>query len=160
MDQPSIIHKGIDGYYHPKNEDEVIALVKYAANNMLLIRVRGASHSTAWSIFTDPVGGRPRNTTCERRPPSGPNLNLVLDQMFALDWIDEAKGIVEAEAGIHLGVDPYDAIGVSTLENSLLFQTFQKGWGINDLGGISHQTIGGSWRPDRPADRLSTSSTM
>jgi hypothetical protein len=143
MDHPGIIPKGIDGYYHPKNEDEVIALVKYAAENKLQIRTRGASHSTASSIFTDPVDGKPRNKTLTRTPPAGPNLNLSLDQMIALEWIDEAKGVVEAEAGIHLGKDPYDPIGVSTLDNSLLFQLFEKGWGINDLGGITHQTVAG-----------------
>lgn len=143
MAQADIIPKGADGYYHPKNEDEVIALVKYAAANKLLIRVRGASHSTALSIFTDPVDGKPVNKTLTRRPPVGPNLNLSLDQMIALHWIDEKGGIVEAEAGIHLGEDPYDPIGVSTLGNSLLHQIFEKGWGINDLGGITHQTVSG-----------------
>jgi D-arabinono-1,4-lactone oxidase len=143
MDQSSIIHKGSDGYYHPQDEDEVIALVNYAAANKLLIRVRGASHSTAWSIFTDPVDGEPRNKTLARRPPAGANLDLILDKMIALDWIDETNGIVEAQAGIHLGEDPYDPVGVSTLGNSLLFQLFEKGWGINDLGGITHQTVAG-----------------
>jgi D-arabinono-1,4-lactone oxidase len=143
MDHPGIIPKGTDGYYHPKNEDEVIALVKYAAKNKLQIRTRGASHSTAHSIFTDPVDGKPRNKTLTRTPPAGSNLNLSLDQMIALEWIDEANGIVEAEAGIHLGKDPYDPIALSTLDNSLLFQLFEKGWGINDLGGITHQTVAG-----------------
>jgi hypothetical protein len=138
-----IIARGPDGYFHPSSEDEVIALVRHAAANRLQIRVRGASHSTAWSIFTDPVDGEPPNKTLNRRPPSGPNLDLAMDRMNRLTWIDGANGIVEAEAGIHLGADPYDAIGVATLENSLLFQLFQKGWGINDLGGITHQTISG-----------------
>ncbi|MES2444143.1 MAG: D-arabinono-1,4-lactone oxidase [Pseudomonadota bacterium] len=143
MDEFLVIPKGADGYYHPKNESEVIALVKYAVNSKRQIRVRGASHSTAWSIFTDPVDDKPRNMTLIRRPPAGENLNLSLDQMIALDWIDEANGIVEAEAGIHLGADPYDPLAVATLDNSLLYQLFQKGWGINDLGGITHQTVGG-----------------
>lgn len=138
-----IIARGPDGYFHPSDEDEIIALVKHAAANKLQIRVRGASHSTAWSIFTDPVDGEPPNKTLNRRPPSGPNLDVAMDRMNGLTWIDEAKGVVEAEAGIHLGADPYDPIGVATLENGLLFQLFQKGWGINDLGGITHQTISG-----------------
>jgi D-arabinono-1,4-lactone oxidase len=143
MKQSEIIAKGIDGYYHPKNEDEVIALVKYAASNKLKIRARGASHSTAHSIFTDPIDGKPENRTLIRTPPSGPDLNLAMDRLAALDWTDEAHGIVEAEAGIHLGWDPYDAIGVASLDSSLLHQLFQKGWGINDLGGITHQTVSG-----------------
>lgn len=143
MEQSGIIPKGNDGYYHPKNEEEVIALVKYAATNKLLIRARGASHSTAHSIFTDPVDGKPVNMTLTTTPPAGPNLNLAMDGMIALDWIDKDNGIVEAEAGIHLGVDPYDPIGTSTPENSLLDQLFVQGWGINDLGGITHQTVSG-----------------
>lgn len=143
MTQSGIIPQGNDGYYHPKNEDEVIALVKYAAKNKLQIRARGASHSTAWSIFTDPVGGKPENRTLTRTPPAGPNLNLAMDRMNRLDWIDEANGIVEAEAGIHLGADPYDPIGIASLDNGLLYQIFKKGWALNDLGGITHQTISG-----------------
>lgn len=143
MEPPIIISRGSDGYYHPKREDEIVALVRHAVASNLSIRVRGASHSTAWSIFTDPVGGEPQNRTLARHPPSGPNLDLILDAMIALDWIDEAKGIVEVEPGIHLGQDPYDAVGVSTLQNGLLFQLFEKGWGLNDLGGITHQTVGG-----------------
>src|SRR4051812_43993666 len=38
MDQSGIIAKGPDGYYHPNNEDEIVALVKYAAANKLQIR--------------------------------------------------------------------------------------------------------------------------
>ncbi|HEY1606436.1 MAG TPA: hypothetical protein VGF77_12655 [Allosphingosinicella sp.] len=143
MDRSTIIAKGADGYYHPGNEDDVVALVKFAAANKLLIRVRGASHSTAWSIFTDPVDGVPSNRTLTRRPPAGPNLDLAMDRMTRLIWVDEAKGIVEAEAGIHLGADPYDALGPATLEDSLLYQAFEKGWGLNDLGGITHQTVSG-----------------
>lgn len=143
MDRSEIIPKGNDGYYHPKNEDEVIALVKYAAKNKLQIRARGASHSTAWSIFTDPVDGKPVNRTLTRTPPAGSNLDLAMDRMNRLDWIDEPNGIVEAEAGIHLGADPYDPIGVASLDNGLLYQIFKKGWALNDLGGITHQTISG-----------------
>ncbi|WP_164118124.1 FAD-binding oxidoreductase [Sphingorhabdus sp. Alg239-R122] len=143
MASSHIIARGTDGYYHPENEDDVIALVKYAAENALQVRVRGAGHSVGWSIFTDPVDGRPQNMICETEPPVGPNINIALDQMYALDWIDEAGGIAEAEAGIHLGKVPDDPFGVSTQENSLLYQLYQKGWAINDLGGITHQTISG-----------------
>lgn len=143
MAEAGIIGRGSDGYYHPENEEQVVALVKHAAENKLQIRVRGASHSTAWSIFTDPVGGHPENKTLNRRPPAGRNLDLIMDRMIGIEWIDAQQGIIEAEAGIHLGVDPYDPVGTSTLDNSLLYQLFQQGWGVNDLGGITHQTLGG-----------------
>jgi hypothetical protein len=95
------------------------------------------------SIFTDPVDGKPVNRTLNRRPPAGPNINLAMDRMNDLVWIDESAGTAEAGPGIHLGPDPYDPMGPATLENSLLYQLFQKGWGLNDLGGITHQTVSG-----------------
>ena len=38
---------------------------------------------------------------------------------------------------------PYDAQGIATLENSLLHQAWQKGWAVNDTGGITHQAVAG-----------------
>ncbi|MDJ0277697.1 D-arabinono-1,4-lactone oxidase [Sphingomonas sp. 2R-10] len=143
MYDQSIVPRATDGYHHPASEDDVIALVRHAVAHRLQIRVRGASHSTAWSIFTDPVDGFPANHTLACDPPPGPNLDLVMDRMIDLVWIDEVKGIVEVGAGIHLGPDPYNPIGPSTPENSLLYQIYEKGWAVNDLGGITHQTVSG-----------------
>lgn len=143
MHDLTIVPRDADGYYHPASEEQVTALVRYAAARDLQIRVRGASHSTAWSIFTDPVDGRPQNRTLTCEPPAGSNLDLAMDRMIDLVWIDETRGIVEVGAGIHLGPDPYDPIGPSTPENSMLYQIFQKGWAVNDLGGITHQTVSG-----------------
>lgn len=137
------IARAADGYYHPASEDEVIALVNHARTAGLQIRVRGATHSVAFSIFTDPVDGKPENKTLEFTPPAGPNLNLSLDRMIALHWIDEQLGIVEVEAGCHLGSNPGDPYGKSTLENSFLHQIYLKGWAVDALGGITHQTVSG-----------------
>ncbi len=136
------IRIGNDGFYHPASEADVIALVKHARANGLQIRGRGATHSVAWSIYTDPVDGSPPNRTLQQSPPSG-ELNLAFDQMRALDWTDEANGVIEAEPGINLGWDPQDPFGVSTRQNSLLHQIFEKGWAVNTLGGITHQTLAG-----------------
>ncbi len=133
---------GSDGLYHPANEAEVIALIKYARAEGLQMRARGATHSVAWSIYTDPVENLPPNRTLQQDPPSG-EVNIAFDKMRALDWIDEAGGVIEAEPGINLGWDPQDPFGVSTLENSLLHQIFEKGWAVNTLGGITHQTLAG-----------------
>jgi D-arabinono-1,4-lactone oxidase len=143
MSQDECIEKAEDGYYHPTNEDEIVCLVKKAIRENLQIRARGAAHSVAWSIYTNPVHGRPFNKVSQDDPPNSDDINIALDGMIKLDWIDEEKGIVEAEAGIHLGLDPDDPTGVSTLADSLLYQCFEKGWGVNDLGGITHQTISG-----------------
>jgi len=131
-----------DGLYHPSTEAEVIALVEHARANGLQVRGRGATHSVAWSIYSDPVEGTPPNRTLQQTPPPG-EVNLAFDQMRQIEWIDEAVGLIEAGPGINLGWDPQDPFGISTLENSLLYQIYQKGWAVNTLGGITHQTLAG-----------------
>lgn len=137
------IKPGPDGLFHPANEAEVIALVEQARALGRQVRVRGATHSVAWSIYTDPVNGTPANRTLEQSPPASDEINIAFDQMRALEWIDEANGVIEAEPGINLGWDPQDPFGVSTLENSLLHQIFERGWAVSTLGGITHQTLAG-----------------
>jgi hypothetical protein len=57
---------------------------------------------------------------------------------------DEARRLVEADAGIHLGPDPGDPTGGATLESSLLWQlATEKGWSLEETGGITHQTVSG-----------------
>jgi hypothetical protein len=140
-----LLPKGEDGFYHPTTENEIVALVKKAREENLEIRCRGAAHSMSRAIYTDPGQGEKQlpNEVSEQKPPKGPNLNVMFDQYMALSWIDEKKGIIEVEAGIHLGYDPEDPTGTSTLENSLLYQAFVKGFTLSDLGGISHQTVSG-----------------
>ncbi len=137
------IKKENDGYYHPKDEAEIICLVKKAADEGLNIRCRGAAHSVAWSIYTNPVDHRPKNKVSVERPPDSKDINIIFNRMRKLEWIDEKEGIVEAEAGINLGVDPDDPTGTSTLANGLLLQIWEKGFALDDLGGITHQTISG-----------------
>lgn len=138
----TLIDQGADGLYHPASEAEVIALVNHARATGVQLRVRGSTHSVAWSIYTDPVGNTPPNRTLEQTPPPGA-INIAFDKMRALDWVDEAGGVIEAEPGINLGWDPQDPFGVSTLENSLLHQIFERGWAVDTLGGITHQTLAG-----------------
>lgn len=134
-----------DGFYYPSTEAEIIQLVKRAHDENLQLRVRGAAHSIAWAIYTDPGEGEPPvpNKVSIQDPPAGPNINIMLDRYFGLEWVDEAAGVVEVEAGIHLGGDPYDPSPSGRRENSLLYQAFEKGWAFNDLGGITHQTVSG-----------------
>jgi FAD/FMN-containing dehydrogenase len=141
----NLVERGEDGFYHPGNEEQIVALVKKAHDEGKQIRVRGAAHSLARAIYTDPGDGFPevRNTVSEQSPPDGPNINIMLDNFKQMEWIDEEKGIVEVEAGIHLGADPLDPTGTSPLSRSLLYQAHLKGWTLNDLGGITHQTVSG-----------------
>ena len=145
MDLSQLPPIGADGFYHPVTEEQIIALVQKAAAESLEIRCRGAAHSLARAIYTDPGQGDPPlpNEVSEQKPPKGPNLNIMFDQYSKLVWIDKEKGIIEVEAGIHLGYDPEDPTGTSTLENSLLYQAFEAGFTLSDLGGISHQTVSG-----------------
>ena len=139
------IKKAQDGFYHPETEEQIICLVKKAYEEELQIRVRGATHSIAHAIYTDP--GRDKkpvpNKISIEEPPEGPNINIMLDKYRKLIWEDEKNGIVVVDSGIHLNVDPHDPTGTSVQENGLLFQIFQKGFGFSDLGGITQQTVSG-----------------
>lgn len=139
------IKKAPDGYYHPENEEQIICLVKKAYAEGLQIRVRGSAHSIAWAIYTDPGPGvKPiPNKVQQEIPPESPNINIMLDRYTKLEWEDVKNGVVVADAGIHLGVDPNDPTKTSTLENGLLYQIFKKGFGLSDLGGITQQTVSG-----------------
>ncbi len=118
-------------------------MVKAAHREGRQLRVRGAAHSVSHAIYTDPEGARP-NRVSEQAPPPGPNLNLMLDRYRGWRVRDEGRRLVEAEAGIHLGADPSDPTGTATLETSLLWQlATEKGWSLEDTGGITHQTISG-----------------
>lgn len=100
-------------YYLPKDEDEVIALVKEARASGEIVTMRGSAHSM------------PLINTLES---SRKYRYVMLSKMNAILSFDAKKGIVKAQAGIHLGADPYDPTGISTTENSLLYQMDQKGW--------------------------------
>lgn len=122
----------------------MIALVQYARANKLQVRARGATHSIAWSIYADAVGGPNQpDKTLEESPPTGPNINIAFDKMADLVWISDKTGIVEVGPGCHLGHDPLDPFGQSTRENSMLYQIAQQGWAVNITGGITHQTVAG-----------------
>lgn len=127
--KPEVIN-GV-AYSFPRNEDEVIALVKDAHSKNEIICLRGAAHSI------------PLINTLEKGSSGRKYRYVMLSYMNTILDFDTSKGIVKAQAGIHLGIDPSDPTNISTLENSLLYQMDQKGWGFSDLGGITHQTLGG-----------------
>lgn len=122
------------GYYLPKDENEIIALVKRAKTERKQIRVRGSAHSVPQSIFTDKFR--------ERGSKDG-NFDLLLDLYTQILNIDKKKKQVTVQSGCHLSIDPFNLTGNSTIENGLLYQIDKLGWALNDLGGITHQSIGG-----------------
>lgn len=137
----TILKPGPDGFYHPATEGELIALIKEARKQGQKIRVRGSGHSVGRAIFTDNF-----------RQPQGQEdgFDLMLDQL-SFDAknpddkvkIDKAKLVVHVKAGCHLGRDPYDPAGVSSVHNSLFYQLDQAGLAVPDMGGIIHQAVGG-----------------
>lgn len=145
MATAGIVGIGDDGSYHPGTEDEICELVRHARENNLQVRCRGAAHSLGRVIYTDPGPGEEPvpNKVSHHFPPKGPNINISLDRYVGVEWVDEKSGVVEVLAGTHLGRDPEDESGRSTLENGLLYQIYRKGWALSDLGGITHQTVSG-----------------
>ncbi|HEY2180601.1 MAG TPA: hypothetical protein VGH09_02910 [Solirubrobacteraceae bacterium] len=134
---------GPDGFYHPQTEDELVRLVVLASERKLQCRVRGAAHSVSHAVYADALGPTP-NEVSRESPPPGDNLEVMLDRYRGWRVRDESRKLVEADAGIHLGEDPFDPTGTATLETSLLWQLWKKKrWMLSNLGGITHQTVSG-----------------
>jgi FAD/FMN-containing dehydrogenase len=123
---PPITTAGNRIFEHPETEDDLVRLVERARFLGAQLRVRGSLHSVGAAIFTDD---------------DPQHINVQLDRYARIIGWDLAKKQVTVQAGIHLGVDPQD--GGSSRENSLLYALQRHGWALPDLGGISHQTVGG-----------------
>jgi D-arabinono-1,4-lactone oxidase len=138
-----MIAKGDDGFHHPASEAELVELVKAAYHEGRQLRVRGAAHSVSHATYTDPLSAI-ENHVEQQSPPPGDNYNVMLDLYRGWRVKDEARKLVEADAGIHLGDDPSDPKGTATLATSLLHQLWkERGWTLSDTGGITHQTVSG-----------------
>lgn len=133
------ISRGNDGYHHPASEAELQALVQYAYEQGMKLRVRGAQHSLATSIYTsgyDGVGVPPGDAIDVM-------LNLYRGVVITPDPGDRSHATVEVEAGCNMGKNPYDPTHSSTWENSLDYKLQRAGYALEDTGGITHQTISG-----------------
>ncbi|MEO6548782.1 MAG: D-arabinono-1,4-lactone oxidase [Ferruginibacter sp.] len=121
----------VDGvtYWLPQNLSEVLSIVDDAQTNKEVICLRGAAHSF------------PIINLLEKGSSTGTKYKYVmLSHMFN---VDIEGNTVKVDAGCHLGPDPWDPTGISKLENSLLYRLDQNNLSIPDLGGITHQTVGG-----------------
>lgn len=125
----SILVNGVT-YWLPAGNDDIISLVNDAKGNNEIICMRGAAHSFPL------IGTLEANATGKKYK------YVMLSKMNAVS-IDKANMTVTVQAGCHLGPDPFDPTGISTLQNSLLYQLDQQGMAVADLGGITHQTVGG-----------------
>ncbi|RYF87119.1 MAG: FAD-binding protein [Chitinophagaceae bacterium] len=130
------IQPDANGYYHPKNENDISDLIKYAIANQLKVRVRGAGQSVSKSIYTD-------NFYSKTNGPDG--IVIMLDNMRkVLEIVNEKDGkYVTVQAGCNLGFDPYDPVNISTEENSLFYQLREAGLAIPNVSDAIHQTVGG-----------------
>jgi hypothetical protein len=126
---------------HPASEEDLAALVTRAAAENLKLRVRGAVHSGVHGIYANHAE-RWRNRVLEERPPAGKDFNLQLDRYDDCRPVVGRDHVVAAQAGIHLGEDPSEH-GAS-LDRSLLHRLDKEHrWMLADVGGITHQTVGG-----------------
>lgn len=113
-----------DGYFHPRTEQEIVHLIKWANVQKKKIRVCGSRHSVpdAYWNSTDTM------------------IRVVMDEYRGIDINMDLKQVTVC-AGCNLGIDPY--CNKSTLENSLLFNLQNCGLALGNLGGIRHQTVSG-----------------
>lgn len=132
------IPKDENNFYHPCSEEQIRQLVSYAIKNNFRVRVCGAGHSMPQAIFTDKCSLDHVDVLASA--PDGDNVNIKLDRYTKI--VSCEGNLVTVEAGIHLGHDPND--DNSKLENSLLYQLHHTyGLALDDLGGITHQTVAG-----------------
>ena len=118
-----------------ENNDDVIQLVNDAIANNEIICVRGAAHSF-------PLIGKLEQA--KKSLATGKNYKFLM--LSYMDTVHIENNIVTVEAGCHLGPDPWALPKESDqkkLEKSLLYQLDQQKLAIADLGGITHQTVGG-----------------
>lgn len=129
-----------DGYYHPTSEDEIVALVRHASRSGTPLRVIGSGHSE-WAAIQP--GFVPPGAAGGGRPPAGMML-LMLDRFRSVTFHDDGgRVVVEADAGVNLGRDPYCPTHKSSWKDSLCWQVMERGLSLPDLGAISHHTVSG-----------------
>ncbi|QRN98342.1 FAD-binding protein [Archangium violaceum] len=117
---PSIQYDSLTCIFHPQSEAEIVQLVQYASAHDLQFRVIGSGHSVVKSILSTAQGA----------------INISLDQYRAVTFNDD--GTVTVQAGCFLGRN-----APAPWENTLFYQLEQKGLAAPDMGGITHQAVGG-----------------
>ena len=129
----SLLDDGVT-WWLPANTNDVATLIQDAKANNEIIRLRGAGHSFPLSFNLDQASASGR-----------PYKYVMLSKMYNVQLNPPGlpQGCVKVDAGCHLGMDPWDPTGLSKEENSLTYLLDQAGLALPDLGGITHQTVGG-----------------
>lgn len=117
------------GLVHPRDEAEVVALIRHARAKGLTVRVRGSGHSIPASIHAD----------ARLRGQLEGAVELSLDRMTSTRF-EDARRRVSVGAGCRLGAD---FTGRGHAGPGLLEQLHARGWALPNLGGITHQTVSG-----------------
>lgn len=126
------------GYWHPRSEAEIQALVQHARAQGLQVRVRGAAHSVPAAIHSD---ARLR-AGAGAAPAADQALEMVLD-LYGGVTFDDARRQVTVQAGCRFGADPHDPTGRASLEAGLCAQLEARGWALPNLAGVTHMTVAG-----------------
>lgn len=150
------IQPGEDGFYHPQNEQELREIILEARDKNYELRVKGSGHSVPQAIYVDGFPYRqaeyyaPSDVANKYRrnflpvpiPPR--TFPVLLDNFNTVEFEQRDDAVyVRSGAGVHLGRDPYDPTERSTHFNSLFYQMEKQGVCVPDMGGITHQTVGG-----------------
>lgn len=123
--------------YHPETEDDIVALVKYAGEKKLQVRVRGAAQSVEGSIYTDDFVSEKAKG----------NINIILNRMRQVVLLE--NNCVQVQAGCNLGFDPFEPVDAgapqdkSSETNGLFYLLQQNGLAIPNVSDAIHQTVGG-----------------
>ncbi|MFT4537239.1 MAG: hypothetical protein ACI9P5_004620 [Saprospiraceae bacterium] len=118
-----MITPGKNGLYHPRDEKDISALIKYAIKNNLKVRVRGAAQSVLPAISVDQA------------------MTIQLDQIRHISFEDNYQ--VKVGAGCNLANDPFDPSCTSNKLNGLYRLINKKGWALPNVPDAAHQTVGG-----------------
>jgi hypothetical protein len=107
---------------------DLTAIIQKAAPGTQ-VRVRGAMHSVPAAIVTDPSKG----------------VDVMLGKDFlTVEALNPSPGtLVRVGGGRRLGGDPEEGVDITDGLLYWLANAAQGPWSMTDLGGISHQTVGG-----------------
>lgn len=119
----------------PTSEQELKDLVQNARASGRVLRVMGSGHSVARVIHSDAFPERTSERLCDRRA-----IDVQLDGYARVVFEDLSTGCITVQAGMHLGPSPNDP---GSLENNLTSYLRARGLALPDLGGITHQSVGG-----------------
>jgi len=146
----------MDGCFHPKSEAELQTLVRETQRLGGKLRIAGSGHSVWGAIAPLGLDGEV----------DAPERLIILDnyrEILSYDPCDDGTGdvLVTVQAGCYLGESPrhpvnmpitpnppeYPAPNVTPtggdFEESLLYALQEKKLALQDLGGVTHQSVGG-----------------